>query len=292
LNIVTVVAIFAGAMVALLPKPDGDGGAAAVAVQPASTPRQWQSSTTVSTVAPPPTAAPTSTAVPLTEPTTTAAPTTLAPPVTSAAPPPTTTVTWTPQLSAKLTTPALTVYAEAGATTPTERLSATTYFGNTLVLPVTARADGWLEVRLPTRPNDAEGWIKATDASLVVLDDLVQVDLSERSLVWFHQGQQMLKTKVAIGAAATPTPVGSFFVTDVLASDPASAYGAWIIALDAHSEAMETFQGGDARIAIHGTNAPGSIGLPTSSGCLRADPASLVALAHGLPVGTPVDVTA
>jgi lipoprotein-anchoring transpeptidase ErfK/SrfK len=55
---------------------------------------------------------------------------------------------------------------------------------------------------------------------------------------------------------------------------------------------MQTFEGGDARIAIHGTNSPASIGSATSSGCLRTDAAALNTLAHGLPLGTPVDVVA
>ena len=51
----------------------------------------------------------------------------------------------------------------------------------------------------------------------------------------------MLTTTVGIGAAASPTPTGSFFLTDILARDPRGSYGAWILALDGHSEAFSEF---------------------------------------------------
>jgi lipoprotein-anchoring transpeptidase ErfK/SrfK len=92
-------------------------------------------------------------------------------------------------------------------------------------------------------------------------------------------------------APSTPTPTCFFFVTDQLPHDPSGPYGAWIVALDAHSEVFSTFEGGDARIAIHGTNDPASIGDATSSGCIRVDAASLSTLAHALPLGTPVVVS-
>ena len=98
----------------------------------------------------------------------------------------------------------------------------------------------------------------------------------------------MLTTTVGIGAAASPTPTGSFFLTDILAHDPAGSYGAWILALDGHSEAFSEFDGGDARIAIHGTGDPSSIGAAVSSGCVRIPGGSLAQLAASLPLGTPV----
>ena len=98
----------------------------------------------------------------------------------------------------------------------------------------------------------------------------------------------MLTTTVGIGAHSSPTPTGSFFLTDVLPRDPAGSYGAWILALDGHSEAFTEFEGGDARIAIHGTDDPSSIGSSVSSGCVRVASGPLVTLAASLPLGTPV----
>jgi lipoprotein-anchoring transpeptidase ErfK/SrfK len=66
-------------------------------------------------------------------------------------------------------------------------------------------------------------------------------------------------------------------------SNPRGAYGAWIIA-----EALTTFDGGDPRIAIHGTNDPASIGRPELNRCVRVDTGPLDALRAALMPGTPV----
>jgi lipoprotein-anchoring transpeptidase ErfK/SrfK len=149
---------------------------------------------------------------------------------------------------------------------------------------------GWLKVMLPTRPNNSQGWIREQDATLSNVVDYVQIQLADRRLLWVHSGVVVLDTTVAIGAPASPTPTGSFFVTDLLPQDPTGPYGAWIVGLNAHSEAFSTFEGGDARIGIHGTNDPASIGQATSSGCVRVGASALETLAHSLPLGTPVDI--
>jgi lipoprotein-anchoring transpeptidase ErfK/SrfK len=51
-----------------------------------------------------------------------------------------------------------------------------------------------------------------------------------------------------------------------------------------------TFEGGDPRIAIHGTNDPSSIGHPASNGCVRVDAGPLDELRAALMPGTPVVV--
>ena len=206
-----------------------------------------------------------------------------------AAPAPTTRAPAAPgQLVARLTTKTVYVYARPGDAQPVAALFSTTEFDNPRVLPVRQRGGDWLRVALPTRPNGSEGWIRARDATLDTVADKVVVDLAARTLTWTRNGEVQLHATVAIGAPASPTPTGSFFVTDVLPSS--GAYGDWVVALDAHSDTFTEFEGGDARIAIHGTNDPSSIGRAASSGCVRADAETLATLAAALPAGTPVDV--
>ena len=45
---------------------------------------------------------------------------------------------------------------------------------------------------------------------------------------------------------------------------------------------------GGNRLAIHGTNAPSTIGTPASAGCLRAADRDLAVLMRRVPLGTPV----
>jgi hypothetical protein len=180
------------------------------------------------------------------------------------------------------------VFQHAGDHDPWFALPGTTEFGNPRVLPVVALGGDWIHVLLPTRPNGSEGWVLKRQVTLSPVNDQVLVDLAARLVVWAHDGVVALETIGAIGSPASPTPVGQFFVTDVLPRSPGSAYGAWIVALDGHSDTFTEFDGGDARIAIHGTNDPSSIGEAVSSGCVRVAAEPLATLAAGLPLGTPV----
>ena len=154
---------------------------------------------------------------------------------------------------------------------------------------MTQQGGGWLRVQLPTRPNGSQGWIRARDASLGVVDDRVVVDLASRTLIWSRGGVVQLQATVGVGGPSSPTPTGVFFVTDVLPGE-GPEYGAFIVALNGHSDVFTEFEGGDASIAIHGTNDPSSIGAAASSGCVRADPHTLAVLAASLAAGTPVDI--
>jgi lipoprotein-anchoring transpeptidase ErfK/SrfK len=230
-------------------------------------------------IAPPLTVPPTTT--PLIAPTAPApAPATVAP---SPAPPP-------KQVVARLADHVVYVYEHAGDARPVAALTSTTEFKNSRVLPVQQQGGDWLRVQLPTRPNGAVGWIRSKDATLDSVTDRVVVDRAERTLTWTRGGTVQLQATVAIGAPSSPTPTGDFFVTDVLPENPNGEYGAWVIALNAHSDAFTEFQGGDARIAIHGTNDPASIGRAASAGCVRTEPGVLATLATSLPAGTPVEI--
>jgi len=170
-------------------------------------------------------------------------------------------------------------------------LAATTDFGTARVLLVEEELDGWVKVRLPTRPNHRTGWVPA---SAVVVEDLelsVHVDLSTRSLTVRDGEQTLLATAVAIGTAENPTPVGTFYITDKLESvDPDGAYGPFALGLSGHSETLTEFSGGDGQIGLHGTNDPASIGDDASHGCIRTPNEVIEQLAALLPLGTPVHI--
>ena len=99
----------------------------------------------------------------------------------------------------------------------------------------------------------------------------IAVDLGGRTLrVVDAAGTIVLETAIAIGSPENPTPVGSFFVTDVLdTGDDGSDYGRFAIGISADSLELSEFGGGDGQIGIHGTNQPSSIGKNVSHGCVR-----------------------
>ncbi len=212
------------------------------------------------------------------------APIVTSPPTTAAAPVPTVAST-----TAHVRGDGLDVYHDPSAAQPTLHIAPTTEFGTPRVLLVVGSpVDPWLQVLVPVRPNNAVGWIRAEDVDLSDGHDALRVSLRDRSLEWVHDTTVVLRTPVAIGAASSPTPPGRYFVTDVLPSG--GGYGPFILALNGHSDTLTNFGGGDARLAIHGTNDPASIGSAASHGCVRLTNDLITQLASSLPPGTPVIV--
>ena len=169
-----------------------------------------------------------------------------------------------------------------------------TYFGNRLVLMVTDRtADGeWLKVQLPVRPNGTEGWIPAEQAVLSSHFVRATVNLADRVVKVWDGDELIAETGAVIGSTNTPTPVGKFFVNDLVEKWADGAYGPYVLSLSGFSEALEMFNGGLPVIAIHGTDRPELIGGARSNGCIRVPNEVITFLAENVPMGTPVEISA
>ncbi len=63
-----------------------------------------------------------------------------------------------------------------------------------------------------------------------------------------------------------------------------------MIPLSAYSEAIDQINGGDAVVAIHGTQRPDLIGAAASLGCVRLENDTLRELAAIIEPGAPVEV--
>lgn len=150
----------------------------------------------------------------------------------------------------------------------------------------------WYRVQLPLRPNGVTGWVRAGDVELAAVTTRILVDLSDRRVTLFDRGRRVLSAPAAIGAAATPTPTGRFYVNQRLyAADPSGPYGPAAIGISAFSEVLTGWaQGGP--IAIHGTNRPDLIGAAVSTGCVRVRNDLLRRLFARTRAGTPVTVRA
>jgi hypothetical protein len=145
----------------------------------------------------------------------------------------------------------------------------------------------WYRVMLPLKPHGQTGYVAAHSVRLRPLRARVVVDLSTRRLTVFEHGKLVLRSKVAIGAKATPTPVGSFYVNQRFRDDPAGPYGWAAIGISAFSEVLHGWpQGGP--VAIHGTNRPTLLGLAVSNGCIRVSNPTIRRLWRLAPAGTPV----
>ncbi|MEO3810859.1 L,D-transpeptidase family protein [Sphaerisporangium sp. B11E5] len=168
----------------------------------------------------------------------------------------------------------------------------TTQLDNPTWLPVLETRPGWTRVLLPTRPNGATGWLHTADNSTKQTTNPyeVRVDLSDRRLTLMKDAKPTGSWPVAVGAPATPTPTGRTFLLASLAP-PEVTYSPLILPLGAHSDVLQTYEGGPGTIGIHGWPDPSVFGKALSHGCIRLPAQALTTLSH-LPLGTTVLVSA
>ena len=146
----------------------------------------------------------------------------------------------------------------------------------------------WYRVQLPVRPNGSVGWVRASAIELQPVDLRIEVDVSRRELTLFRAGKRRLSATVAVGASATPTPIGRYYVNQRLVpTDTSGPYGPGALGISAFSPVLTGWaQGGP--VAIHGTNEPWSIGHAVSNGCIRLPNDTLLRLFKIVPPGTQV----
>jgi lipoprotein-anchoring transpeptidase ErfK/SrfK len=189
--------------------------------------------------------------------------------------------------------PKIAVYPAAGAPDPVLTMASPTETGAPLVFLVEDQQPGWLEVHLPVRPNGSMGWVKAGDVDLTQNDYRIEVQLSAFRITVWKGPTVVLSDAVGVGAGATPTPGGRYYIKELLQPpDPNGPYGAFAYGLSGFSEVLTSFNGGSGVLGIHGTNDPTSIGHEVSYGCIRMANTSIAALARVLPLGVPVEIKA
>lgn len=152
----------------------------------------------------------------------------------------------------------------------------------------------WLRVRLPIRPNESWGWIRADYTLLTRTPWWLDVSLSRRLVSVYRDGRLVRRFPAVVGAPATPTPLGLHAVYDpVRQADPNGFDGSWVIRLTATSYVLKRFDGGAGRIGIHGRGGASlldPLGTARSHGCIRVDNDEASWLAEVVPRGTPVNV--
>lgn len=165
--------------------------------------------------------------------------------------------------------------------------------GSTLVLLTKDQQGPWLKVLLPVRPNGATGWIRTSDVTVATHDFRIEVEIGAHTLTVWKGDDVFLQDTVAVGAAATPTTLGSFYTTglfDTASTQP--VYGPYAYPLSGYSDVLYSFGGGEGQMGIHGTSDPSSLGRSVSNGCIRMSNRAITKLAETLPVGVPVEIRA
>jgi lipoprotein-anchoring transpeptidase ErfK/SrfK len=160
---------------------------------------------------------------------------------------------------------------------------------------VDAAGATWYRVLLARKPNGSYGWIRADYAKARPNRWRITVDVSSRRLTIYRSGRAMRRTRVVVGARATPTPTGLFAIREAVRQpNPRGFSGPWIYHLNANSERLKSFDGGDGTIGIHGRGAAAladPLGSARSHGCVRAPNSVVRYMSTRIVAGTPVTIT-
>jgi L,D-transpeptidase catalytic domain len=160
-----------------------------------------------------------------------------------------------------------------------------------LGLLVVGESNGWWKVMMPVRPNGTIGWVQASSVKTHTIRERVTINLATNRLTLWVDGKVASEEDVATGTSGTPTPNGLFFVKSIVPQEnPAGGRGPFVLVLSAFSNVLNSFDGGQGAVGIHGTSAPGKLGQDVSHGCVRVKNDTIIAFAKKLIPGTPVEV--
>ena len=166
--------------------------------------------------------------------------------------------------------------------------------GTPLTLLVDGQTSTRYKVLLPIRPNGSTGWVNPIDVGIKRSHRYrIEIALSALTLKVFNGNDEVMSEKIGIGTQQTPTPNGRYYIKELLKPPkPDGIYGPFAYGLSGFSPVLQTFNGGDGTIGIHGTNRPDLLGTRASHGCIRMRNEAITKLTKFLPLGTPVIIQA
>ncbi len=155
---------------------------------------------------------------------------------------------------------------------------------------VDERDHAWYRVLLPIRPNGSAGWVSEDDVRIQQRHDRLVVDLSQRTLEHYHDGELVDRFRVGIGTEQYPTGTGTFYVwARVPFENPNQPYGIFALGLSGFSPVLSDWPG-EGRMAVHGTPYASNRGQAVSHGCVRVYNPDMETLVD-VPLGTPVIIS-
>jgi len=149
--------------------------------------------------------------------------------------------------------------------------------------------ESWVKLRIPGRPNGVTGWVPIGDlAGMHVTEWALRVNLALLRATLYRGGRAAWSAPIGVGAPATPTPTGHFWVRELLRVPGQTIYGPYAFGTSDYSVLSEWPRGGV--VGIHGTDQPSLIPGRPSHGCIRMRNADILYLARHLPIGAPVHI--
>lgn len=183
------------------------------------------------------------------------------------------------------------------AAQPVGRLTETTYWDTSTVVPVLKRTAGpasesWTEVRLPLPPpNRLIGWVPSEAlSSLHAVHTWLQINRERFTATLIRDHHVVFRAPIGVGQLQWPTPAGNFVIEERLTPPEAnSVYGALAFGTSAHSSVLTEWPN-QGQVGVHGTNEPWLIPGRISHGCIRLRNSDILRLGRLMPVGTPVTI--
>lgn len=163
--------------------------------------------------------------------------------------------------------------------------------GQQTVMPIISIRDGWYHVRLPGRPDGSTGWISTIGTTLSTTFWRVYIDRLQRKAHIYLRGKLKRTYSVIVGNPSTPTPSGTFFVTEIM-EERGEVTGPYALATSAFSNVLTEFDGGSGQVALHGREGlPEPLGSASSHGCVRFSSEAITWLVEHVAVGSPIIIT-
>jgi len=148
----------------------------------------------------------------------------------------------------------------------------------------------WVRVRLPMRPNGRTGWVRENAlGSHNIVRKRIEVNRRTLRLTVYDSGKAIFRARVGVGASATPTPAGRYWVREKFKVSGAPVYGTHAIGTSAYAPTLSDWPGGGV-VGLHGTNQPGLIPGRPSHGCIRLRNRDIARLYRLVPRGTPIRI--
>ncbi|WP_410570390.1 L,D-transpeptidase [Amycolatopsis sp. cmx-4-61] len=159
-------------------------------------------------------------------------------------------------------------------------------------IPVIAERPGWAQILLPSRPNNATGWIYLDDPAVTTEHSRFRIDIDRQAftLTLYSNDAPIGRWTIGIGKAGAITPAGRTFILASILDNRPKPFSPIVLPLGTHSATHLTFGAGPGTVGIHTWPKDNVYGRASSDGCVRVPRDALDVISKTVPPGTVVEI--
>jgi lipoprotein-anchoring transpeptidase ErfK/SrfK len=171
-------------------------------------------------------------------------------------------------------------------------LAATDEVSGKIICLVVQQVGDWVEVHLPSGPEDRTGWIARDEVTLSRHRFRIEVSRSKHTLTLYTGEVVAFSAPVSLGPDTPPAGEHRFIKELVEPPNPAGPYRVYAYGLSGADNDLEQFTSGVGVVGIHGTADPATLGADAPTGAIGVGDDIVTRLVDtiGLPLGTPVEI--